>query len=762
MMTFEQRFAHWSVTYRWWIIVLTLVIVAISSAGLSRLTFNSDTRVFFSEKNPQLQALQKLENTYTKSDSVVFLVVPKAGDVFRRDTLTAIEELTTAAWQIPHSSRVDSIANFQHSRAEEDALAVGDLVRDARLLSDAELAEIRRIALAEPLLVNRLISPRGDITSVVINIILPGHSPDEVTRITDFARGLLQEIRAKYAGIDFYLTGTVPFDHAFVEVSNQDLTTLVPVMFVMLVGVIWFTLRSIAATLATVIVIVISTSTAMGLAGWWGLQLNPATAVAPTIILTLAVADSIHILVTMCRHFCAGEPKQSAIEESLSVNLKPVFLTSLTTAIGFLSMNLSDAPPFRELGNIVAVGVTAAFFYSVLFLPALIAVLPGRIKLRAVLEGRAFLDRLAEFVIARQRLLIGATLFVSLVVAIGILRIELDDDYIKYFDKRYDIRVATDVMQERLTGTDLLEYSLSAGEPGGVNDPAYLARVEEFANWYRGLDEVVHVRAITDTLKRLNQNMHGDDPAWYRIPRERELAAQYLLLYELSLPYGLDLNDRVNVDKSASRVTVTLKGTTAKQQRAIDQRAQQWLADHAPTSMQTVGTGLSLMWAHISGRNIKNMLIASFGALVLISVILVLALRSVRLGLISLAPNLAPALIAFGLWGLLVGPVGLGLSVVVSMTLGIVVDDTVHFISKYQHGRKDHGQGPEDAVRYAFRTVGTAMWVTTAALSIGFLVLLLSGYKMSADMGLLSATTIIIALILDFLLLPSLLMRLKA
>jgi predicted RND superfamily exporter protein len=679
-----------------------------------------------------------------------------------RDTLASIEELTNAAWQIPHSSRVDSVTNFQHSRAEEDTLIVADLIQDTPQLSDAEILKKRHIALAEPLLVNRLISVRGDVTSVVINIILPGHSPDEVKQITDFSRGLLRDFKTKYADIDFFLTGTVPFDHAFVEVSNEDLGTLIPIMFAILIGVIWFALRSITATVATVVVIVISTSTAMGMAGWWGLQLNPATAVAPTIILTLAVADSIHILVTMCRHFCAGEDKQSAIEKSLSVNLKPVLLTSLTTVIGFLSMNLSDAPPFRELGNIVAVGVTAAFLYSVLFLPALIAVLPVRIKLRAVVEGKAFLDQLAEFVIVHQCLLLGSMLLIASVVTIGILRIELDDDYIKYFDKRYDIRIATDLMQERLTGTDLFEYSLSAGEPGGINNPSYLNHVEEFANWYRQQEKVVHVRTITDTLKRLNQNMHGDEPAWYRIPQQRELAAQYLLLYEMSLPYGLDLNDQINVDKSTSRMTVTLQGTTAREQRSIDQRASHWLADNTPASMHTSGTGLSLMWAHISGRNIKSMLIASFGALVLISLILIFALRSLRIGLISLLPNVAPAVMAFGLWGLFVGQVGLGLSVVVSMTLGIVVDDTVHFISKYQHGRKDNGLGCEDAVRYAFSTVGAAMWVTTVALGAGFLVLLLSGYKMSADMGLMSAITIMLALLLDFLLLPPLLMKLRA
>ncbi len=755
-------FAHWSVTYRWWIIALTVLIVATTSMGLGKLTYNSDTRVFFSKDNPQLRALEKLENTYTKSDTVVFLVSPKDGDVFTRDTLAVIEALTAAAWQIPHSSRVDSISNFQHTKAQEDTLVVADLVQDAATLSAADLAEKRRIATAEPLLVKRLISPRGDITDIVVNIILPGRSTDEVAQITGYAKQLLREFQSRYPDIDFYLTGTLPFDHAFAEVGDEDMRTLVPIMFAVLVAVIWFALRSLVATIATVLVIVFSTSTAMGLAGWWGLQLNPATAVAPTIILTLAVADSIHILITMCRHFCTGEPKRKAIEESLSVNLKPVFLTSLTTVIGFLSMNLSDAPPFRELGNLVAIGVTAAFCYSVLFLPAFIAVLPVRLKLRATMEGRAILERVANFVIARQRMLLVSTLLIAGVTAAGIVRIELDDNYIKYFDQRYDIRIATDVLQERLTGTDLLEYSLAAGGSNGINDPAYLERVEAFANWFRKQDKVVHVQAITDILKRLNQNLHADDPAWYRVPQQRALAAQYLLLYEMSLPYGLDLNNRINVDRSATRMTVTLKGTTAREQRAIDNRAQAWLRENTPPAMHGAGSGLSLMWAHISGRNIKRMLFASFGALVLISLLLVIALRSVRLGLISLVPNLAPAAMAFGLWGLLFGQVGLGLSVVVSMTLGIVVDDTVHFISKYQHGRTDHGLDPEHAVRYSFNTVGTAMWVTTAALGAGFLILLLSGYKMSADMGLLSAITIFIALAMDFLLLPPLLMKLRA
>lgn len=321
----------------------------------------------------------------------------------------------------------------------------------------------------------------------------------------------------------------------------------------------------------------------------------------------------------------------------------------------------------------------------------------------------------------------------------GITRIEFYDDFVEYFGEEYDIRKATDYMEEHLTGADMIEYSFYAGEPGGISKPEYLARIEYFADWFRQQPEVVHVDVITDIMKRLNRNMHGDDDTWYRIPERRDLAAQYLLLYEMSLPYGLDLNNQINVDKSASRMTVILKDTTTSEQRALEEMGRAWLKANAPESMFTYGSGLTIIFAHISQRNITQMLFASFGALIVISFILMFALGSIKHGLISLAPNLAPALMAFGIWGLLVGQVGLGLSVIVSMTLGIVVDDTVHFLSKYLHARRKRSMGASAAVRHAFNTVGTAMWITTVALVAGFLVLVFSGYKMNSDMGLMTA-----------------------
>ena len=764
MTWFEKAFGKWVVKHRWWIIASTVLIILALGSGTRHITFINDTRVFFGEDNPQLLALEALENTYNRIDNVAFIVDPPDGNVFTRETLDMIEEITEASWQIPYSSRFDSITNFQHTWAEDDDLIVEDLVLDAENLSDADIERIKQIALSEPQLVNLLLSPSGHVTSVSINILMPGESMNEVTEVAAYSRKMAEDLRMKYPGTDIYLTGGVMFDNAFGEASMNDMSTLIPLMFAAILLIIGVTLRSFVGTFSTLIIIMFSTVTGLGIAGWLGIPLNPASANAPTIILVLAVADSVHILATIFQNMRKGMGKHEAISESLRINLQPVLLTSVTTAIGFLTMNFSDAPPFRDLGNIVAIGVMAAFVFSVTFLPSFLAVLPIRVKAKDVktnVDCNAC-DKLAGFVIKQQRFIFPAALVLIMVMTAGITRIELNDDWVKYFDESYDIRVATDFAQDELTGFDIIEYSLESGETGGINSPEYLSKLEEFSNWYRRQHKVIHVSTITNTMKRLNKSMHGDDDSYYRIPGQRDLAAQYLLLYEMSLPFGLDLNNQINVDKSATRMIVTFRNMTARELRAMDERAREWLSTNAPSEMFTYGSGLSIIWAHLSERNINSMLGASFMALVLISGLMIFALRSFKLGMLSLLPNLSPAMIAFGLWGIAVGQVGLGLSVVVAMTLGIVVDDTVHFMTKYLRARREYGMDSPDAVRYSFNTVGTAIWVTTAALVSGFMVLTLSGYKMNAEMGLLSAITILIALAMDFFFLPALLMKVDA
>ena len=345
----------------------------------------------------------------------------------------------------------------------------------------------------------------------------------------------------------------------------------------------------------------------------------------------------------------APEPvlNRDAIVESLRLNLQPVFLASLTTALGFLSMNFSEVPPFRQLGTFVAFGVGAAFVLSVTFLPALLSLLPIRARATGHRHDAAMVA-LGDFVVRRRRgLLWGSGLIVVALVA-SIPRNELNDVFLHYFDESIEFRRDADFTVENLTGMYAMEYSLASGEPGGISDPDFLADVAAFAEWYKEQPETINVNVVTDTSRRLNMSMHGDDPAEYRLPASRELAAQYLLLYEMSLPYGLDLNNQIDVDKSATRMSVGTQMLSSNEVLALDRRALQWLADHAPNIVRSESSGTTLMFAYLGRRNIVSMLVGTTIALVGISFVLIFALRSLRLGLTSLVPNLVPGALVTG------------------------------------------------------------------------------------------------------------------
>lgn len=759
-MGFSSGYGEWVCRFRWPIIISTILVVLAAASGGRFLQFSSNYRVYFSKDNPQLNAFESMQDTYVKNDNVMIGIVPKSGKIFTRETLAFVEEVTKAAWQIPYSTRVDSITNFQHTWAYEDDLVVEDLFEDSASLSDAELKKREAIALAEPALLNRLITGAKDITAVNVTINLPEKSLKEVPETVAFLRAMEEDFKKKYPDYEIYLTGVVFINNAFFEASQGDMKTLVPLMYLMVIVVMWVALRSFKGTLATFVVILFSLMTAMGLAGWTGIRLTPASANAPVIILTLAVADSIHFLSTMFHEMRLGKSKREAIVESLLINQRPIFITSVTTAIGFLTLNFSDSPPFKDLGNIVAMGVMAAYVYSMTFLPALMAVMPVKVKPGSQAR-EIWCDRIADFVISNRRSLFWGMLAAALLLITQITRIDIDEKFNKYFDDRYQFRVDTDLMiKYRLNGFESIEYSLSAGESGGINNPAYLAKVDEFAQWYRRQPKVLFVGTLTDTMKRLNKNMHWDDESYYKLPQERELAAQYLLLYEMSLPFGLDLNNQINIDKSSIRFTVLLENLSTSEVMALERRVQVWQSENMPAEMRTPGASPLIMFSHIAMRNIQSMFVGMPVALLLISGILVWALRSLKLGAISLVPNLIPVFMTFGMWGFLFQKIGMAVSIVAPVALGIIVDDTVHFMNKYQHARRKLGKTSEEAVRYSFHTVGTALWMTSLILVMGFGVLSFSGFTMNAHMGMMTTIAIIMALVVDFFFLPVLLMML--
>ncbi|MCF6346044.1 MAG: MMPL family transporter [Thiomicrorhabdus sp.] len=747
------------IQFRWWIILLSFMIALLIASGMKNLTFDTDYRVFFSDENPELLAFEKLQNTYSKEDNILIALTPKeGGELFTAENLAAVEWFTQQAWQIPYSSRVDSISNYQHTYAEEDDLIVEDLIYQAENLTQTDLERIKKIALSEPRLVHSLINESGTVTGINIINQFSMQNQTETPEAVYFTRDLIEEFKEKYPQFEVHASGITMLNHAFTEASMIDMGTLIPLMYLFIFIMLLVLLKSFSSLMGIIFVIAFSITAAMGMAGWFGIALTPPSASAPTIIMTLAVADSVHFLISMLALMKQGYSKNDAIVESMRINIGPIFLTSLTTAIGFLAMNASDAPPFHDLGNITAMGVLFAFLFSVVFLPAWVSALPVRVKVNLDPDHKDNMAKLADFVIKRQKPLFWGSTLMLIFFASMIPKMVIDDNFVEYFDESVQFREDSDYVIDNLTGISMAFYSIESGQPQGINHPEFLAKIAQFQDWLEAQPEVVHVNSIADTLKRLNKNLHGDDPAWYKMPDQQDLAAQYLLLYEMSLPYGLDLNNQINVDKSATKIGVTLDNLSTSQIIDFNQRAEQWLKEHTPPVMQAKGTSTDIMFSNITMRNIEQMMSGSALALVLISLILFFALKSLKLGALSLVPNLTPAIMAIGIWALTYGVLGMAASIVFAISIGIVVDDTVHFLSKYVRARREMKLATPDAIRYAFSTVGRALWVTTVVLIVGFALLSQSTFLVNQQTGMLMAITIACALLLDFLFLPALLL----
>lgn len=757
--SFAEKWGEFVVKYKWAVLLLS-IILALGLGSQGKMEFDGDYHVFFSKSNPELEAFDGLQEKYSKVDNIIMVLAPNNKNIFTKENLIAIEELTAEAWNTPYSSRVDALTNYQHTRAEGDDLYVEDLSYESENLTTERVKEIKKIALGDPVLVNRLVNKEGSVAAINVTVRLPGiDSAKEIPEITVASRAMIAAFKEKYPQFDVYVSGNVPLNTAFFESSQNDLA-LIGIMFLIVIAVTLLLTRNIFATLATLVVVMLSIISAVGFIGLSGIKLTAPSSVFPTMILTLAVADSIHILVTLLQKFRKeGYQKKEAIIESMRLNYMPVFITSVTTVVGFLTLNFGEVPPFWHLGNITAFGMSMAFLYSTTTLPALMAIFPiwKNSKDEAKNQKKSFYTSLGQFV-AKQpiRLTIISSTFIIGMTLMALQNV-FNDSFVDYFDKSVKFRTDSDFINENLTGIYNAEFSIGSGESGGINNPIYLEKLNAFEEWLNEQEEVIHVNSFAEVTRKINKSMHDDDDSYYKVPTNRQEAAQYLLLYELSLPFGLDLNNQINVDKSETRLTVVLQNLGSKKMLEFTSRAEKWLEENTPEYMHAIGVSPTVMFAKLGFRQADSMIKGNIIALLLISLVLMLALKSFKMGAISLIPNLTPVIVGFGFWAFYLAEINTGMVVVFGVTLGIIVDDTVHFMSKFLRARRELNYNAKDSVIYAFETVGRALVITTLVLVAGFTVLSTSPFALNSYMARITVVIITAALVIDFILLPSIL-----
>lgn len=739
-------------------ITLSLLFLVISLLGVPKLEFSSDYRIFFSPENRQLKAFNAFQERFGSQDNIMIAIESTDGNIFQKEVLTAIHQYSELAWKTPYSKRVDSLTNYQHTETINDDLIVGPLVKDGSSLTPEVIVSIREIALNEPELVGRLVSHQGHVAAINITMNLPPSASIEEAEALDFARDLASRIEQENPKLNTYLSGQTPLNAAFIESIIRDGSTLMPFMFLMIVLTTYAFLRSWAGTIGSMMVVSLSVIAALGVSGHFGVLQSSNTGAAPVIILTLAIADSIHLLSTFFHELRNNKSKEEAMIESLRVNLQPIFLTSLTTAIGFFSLNFSEIPPIGDMGNTVAFGVIAAFLFSIITLPIFMMLVPIKQAQLQNTSHSKIMDHLYQFLVNRYRHIIIFFAVIVPLFAVVIPRIEFNDLFAEYFSDSIQFRRDNDFILENLTGVMALHYAVGTIEGEEIDNPEYLKQLEKFGDWFKTQPETLHVDSLANLVKRLNKVLHEQDPAFDRIPDSADEAAQYLFFYELSLPYGLDLKNRMDVHRTSSRLSITIKNTKSNDLIDLDRRASLWLQDNAPNLVIAGSVGPSIMFSHISESNLSSMVNGFITAIALITVALMFSLRSIPLGLLSLIPNIAPTIIAYGVWSLWIGEMGSSGAVMGIVGLGIIVDNTVHFLSKFLRARRERNESIEESIHYALNTVGIALGITSVVLIIGFLVLTLSAFDLNVVLGKLVALDLFFSLVVTYFLLPSMLL----
>ncbi|AUI85593.1 hypothetical protein BS333_03980 [Vibrio azureus] len=738
------------------IAALCVMLVLLGISGLTRLDMESDYRIFFEESNPELLTYERFQSQYQSSENVLLVLVPRSpqGHVLSEQGWQLQQWLTAQSWQLPFVTRVDSLPDYPRTQVDGDDLFVEELLSPSQKVTEVNLKQINQYATSEIQLLNQLIDQKGQFAGLNLTVRFLGvDTKGETQQLAAAVREMIALAEETWPDFEIYSSGMVMLNNAFFEAAQGDFKTLIPIMLLGISVIASLLLRSWLALACLNGVMLLSIAAALGTSAYLGMALSAPTVSVPIILATIVIASGVHLFSAL--NSAAGNTVER-LKYALNKTVKPITLTNMTTILGFLSMNFSESPPFRDLGNMVAIGVFACWLLTLTLVPFIwlcFSKQNTQVRSQPVIPG---LDGLSRVVYRTRRRILMVGLPLCLVVSGYALNNVPNDNFVEYFDESVQFRQQTDFINQNLTGIYSLEFSAETQQSNGVLQPKLLLVLDDFTQWLRKQPEVTSAVSITEVLKDINQNMHAGDDAFYRLPTSQEEAAQYFLLYEMSLPSGHSLSDRVNMNKSSARITARLTNLDSIGMKRFEQRAlEYWHGAAQGLEVKLLHSSPTLMFSHIGVTNTNSLILGALVALVMVSILLAIAFRSVPLGLFSMIPNLLPVTLAFGIWGMLVGEVSMGLAGVSSMVIGIVVDDTVHFLHHYRHHRQRYDV--EEAIRRTISIVGPAMIVSSLVLIAGFMTLTLSSFEKNAAMGLLTSITIGLAVLADLILLPAML-----
>jgi hydrophobe/amphiphile efflux-3 (HAE3) family protein len=784
-----EHLAHVIYRHRILTLVIMLALSIILIAQIPKITIDTSTEGFLHDADPALQAYNKFRDQFGRDEVIIIAI--KAQEVFDFRFLKSLKALhEDLEDNVPYLEDINSLISARNTRGESNELIVEDFLENWPS-DQKELAILKNRALSNPMYKNLLLSEDGRFTTIVIQT--QSHSalgqeidvleefedsspaPDENAKnaapdreyFTDEQNSqvvaAVQQIVKKYDASDFtiYVAGSPVVTHFLKQAMMSDMRKFVLLAVATVAVLLFFMFRRITGVVFPLLIVIFSLLSTVGIMAITGTAIKVPTQILPSFLLAVGVGTSVHILSVFFQRYNAKENKEQAIAHAMGHSGLAIVMTNVTTACGLMSFATSEVAPIADLGIFAGIGVLIAFINTIILLPALIALVPIRPKKGCNSSPKGTLmDRLLTFIShfstehPRAILTVSAVVVcVSLAFAAGI---RFSHDPPRWFPRNNSIRVASETLDHEMHGTINLEVIIDTAKENGFYEPDILNRLEEavlFAEDQTYKDVFVgKAWSLTTILKEINRALHENRSEFYTVPQNKDLIAQEFLLFENS---GSDDLEDV-VDSQFSKTRFSMKGPfkDSVHYGTLLNTVDRYFRDKFPNTDIEL-TGMIVLLSKTINNAIRSMAKSYVIALVVITILMMVLIGKIRIGLLSMIPNLTPIVLMLGIIGATPVSMDLFTMMVASIAIGLAVDDTIHFMHNFRRYYEQTGD-PKLAVYKTLHTTGRAMLVTTIVLSIGFFIFVFADMNNLFNFGLLTSFTILMALLADYLVAPAL------
>ena len=783
-----KSFGLWVFDNRIKTLLLVLLIAASFISQIPKITIDTSSEGFLHKNDPILISYNHFREQFGRDEIVVLAI--KTPDIFKQDFLNKLSELHQELEDnVPFLDDINSLINARNTHGKADQLIVEDLFEEIPQSPDAMKIK-KAFALNSTLYKNFILSEDASFTTIMIRSSAFATEEDPIADLetgfeettpnsatTDNAEkafltdaqnsqivNKIRDIMAKYQTEDFqiYAAGSPVVVDAIKRAMQHDMKKFIKLALLIIAIVLFILFRRISGVFLPLLVVILTLLSTISMMAISGAAIKLPTQVLPLFLLAIGVAAAVHLLAIFFRDFNKHGNKRNAIGYCLGHSGLAVAMTSLTTAAGLLSFSTSEVAPIADLGWFAASGVMISLLYTLVLLPSLIAILPLKQKLDDSTQSRTqFMDNIlaktAFIATSHSRIIVNIAAVLFIIAFIGVMQINFKHDPLRWLPESWESRQATELIDVKMRGTGVIEVVVDTGKTNGLYEPKFMNTLNELHNKINPMTHgdifIGKTVSVVDILKESNRALHENKDEFYQVPQDKALIAQELFLFENS--GSDDLEDFVDSQFSMARFTIKTPwvdaATSAEMIQLIEAEFEHAFGD----STAMYSTGMASLFSRTMDAAIEGTKQSYMIAAFVICLMMIALMGSIKLGLISMIPNLLPIFISMGMMGYLGMPLDMFTMLIGSISIGLVVDDTIHFMHNFRRYHLNSGN-VNQAVRETLQSTGRAIVVTTIVLCFGFFIFMAASMENLFRFGLITGITIFLALLADLFLAPAL------